>query len=236
METSLHRQLKEIYAWRDARLEVSLGSFRIDVVCGDLLIEIQHGSLAGIRDKVTQLLKNHRVLVVKPIIMRKQLVKLSRRAGKIVERRLSPKRGSLVDLFDELVYFTRVFPHPDLLLDVLLVEIEEWRYPGRKRRRQRNRYHVQDQKLQRVQSVHRLRTADDLVQMVPAKLPDPFHTGQLAEALGVERWVAQKIAYCFRHTGAAIQVGKQGNSLLYRLAPRSGGPDPKKADPKKIAG
>ena len=44
-------------------------------------------------------------------------------------------RGTFVDLFDELVHFTRVFPHPRLALEVVLVEIEEWRYPGHGRRR-----------------------------------------------------------------------------------------------------
>ncbi len=45
----------------------------------------------------------------------------------------------------------------------------------------------------------------------------PFHTGQLAEALGAQRWVAQRIAYCLRKMGAANQVGKQGNAWLYEL-------------------
>ena len=39
------------------------------------LIEIQHGSLAAIRDKIRKLVENHRVLVVKPIVRQKLLVK-----------------------------------------------------------------------------------------------------------------------------------------------------------------
>ena len=39
------------------------------------------------------------------------------------------------DLFDDLVHFTRVFPHRRLTLEVPLVDIEEWRYPGHGRRR-----------------------------------------------------------------------------------------------------
>ena len=73
METSLHRQLKDVYADPGARLEAPLGNYRIDVVRDGELIEIQHGSLAAIRDKVRDLLRDHRVLVVKPIVRRKQL-------------------------------------------------------------------------------------------------------------------------------------------------------------------
>ena len=79
METSLHRQLKAIYAKEDARTEVPVGRYRIDAVVDDLLIEVQHASLASIRDKVRDLLREHRVLIVKPIIAQKQLVKRARK-------------------------------------------------------------------------------------------------------------------------------------------------------------
>ena len=76
METSLHRELKRIYAGDGARTEVRRSSsYRIDAVRDGRLIEIQHGSLAAIRDKIRRLLDAHRVLVVKPIVARKLLVK-----------------------------------------------------------------------------------------------------------------------------------------------------------------
>ncbi len=114
METSLHRDLKTLYARGPARFEVSLGGYRIDVVDRDRLIEIQHGSLAAIRDKVRDLLGNHQVLVVKPIVAGKLLVKREAKGGAVASRCRSPLRGGLLDLFDELVHFTRVFPHPRL--------------------------------------------------------------------------------------------------------------------------
>jgi hypothetical protein len=219
METSLHRQLKEIYADSGAKTEVPLGPYRIDVVSGSELVEIQHGSLAAIRDKVRRLVTHHRVIVVKPIVVRKRLIKRRTKSGPVVDRRLSPKQGSVLSLFDELVYFTRVFPHHNLCLEVPLVDIEEWRYPGhgRRRRRRHNDYQVEDQKLTRVHKIHHFRTAADLLRILPAdKLPTPFHTQHLADALSIDRWVAQRIAYCLRKTGACRQVGKQGNTLLYR--------------------
>ena len=59
METSLHRDLKTLYVGQDAQFEVSLGGYRIDVMSGGHLVEIQHGSLAAIRDKVKTLLNDH---------------------------------------------------------------------------------------------------------------------------------------------------------------------------------
>ena len=220
METSLHRELKSFYADEEAQFEVPLGRYRIDVVTGDRLIEVQHGSLSAIRDKIRTLVRNHEVTVVKPIVVRKQLVKLAKKGGRVKGRRLSPKKGCLLDLFDELVHFTRAFPHPRLTLDVVLVDIEELRYPGhgRRRRWRKDDFQVEDQRLLEVHETHTFRTAGDLLGLVPDTLPDPFHTGHLAEALDVQRWIAQRVAYCFRNMGAVEQVGKQGNAHLYRLA------------------
>ncbi len=221
METSLHRQLKERYAESGAEQEVKLGNYRIDVMNSDLLVEIQHGSLAAIRDKINHLLPHHRVLVVKPIVARKRITRLKRAGGHVVSQRWSPKRGRLLDLFDELVYFTRVFPHANLTLEVPLVEVEERRFPGHGRRRWRhdNDHQVEDLRLIEVQQAYRFRTAADLLQLIPHPLPTPFHTGHLAERLSVKRHFACRIAYCMRMTGAAVEVGKTGNAILYELAP-----------------
>lgn len=218
METSLHRQLKELYAGPEDRTEVRLGGYRIDVVRGMELVEIQHGSLAAIRDKVQRLTEKHDVLVVKPIIARKTLVRLSA-AGREVSRRMSPKRGTLLDVFDELVYFTRAFPHPRLTLELRLVEVEELRAPGhgRRRRWRRNDHVVVDQRLLAAGQPYRLCIEADLLKLLPTPLPSPFHTGQLAASADVPRSVAQRIAYCLRKMGAVEMVGKQRNSLLYDL-------------------
>ncbi len=220
METTLHRQLKALYAGPEACIEQRLAGYRIDAVRGEQLVEIQHGGLAAIRTKIARLLEDHAVLVVKPLVVRKVLVRLTKRGGKEVSRRLSPKQGTLLDLFHELVYFTRVFPHPRLTLQTPLVEIEERRYPGhgRRRRWRRNDHVVEDQRLVAVVGVHEFQTASDLFRLLPVNLPQPFHSGQVAEAMGIRRWVAQRIVYCLRQTGAALTCGKRGNALLYERA------------------
>jgi hypothetical protein len=220
METTLHRQLKALYAGPGALVEQRIAGFRIDAVVGERLVEIQHGSLAAIRTKVSRLLSRHEVLVVKPLVARKTLVRLARRGGKEVSRRLSPKQEQLLDLFHELIYFTRVFPHRRLTLQTPLVEVEERRYPGhgRRRRWRQNDFVVEDQRLLAVVGVHTFQTNADLLALLPDDLPDPFHSGHVAEGLAIQRWVAQRIVYCLRKTGAAENCGKAGNTLLYTKA------------------
>ena len=219
MEYSLHRELKQRYAGPEARTEVPLAGYRVDAVRPDTLIEIQHGSLGAIQTKVARLLESHRVLVVKPIVVRKILVQQTDRSGEVRSRRKSPKQGQVADLFLDLVHFTRVFPHASLTLEVPLVDIEEWRYPGhgRRRRRRERDHQVEDQKLLDVHQTITLRRAADLLTLLNVELPATFHTADLAQAMQVPRWLAQKVAYCLRQTGAVKMLGKQGNALMYGL-------------------
>ena len=223
METTLHRQLKQQFAENNAQTEVRLGRYRIDACCGDELIEVQHGSLSAIRDKIQDLLSDgYSIRVIKPLIARRVLVRLNKKNGKEVSRRHSPKRCTILDVFHELIYFTRTFPHPGLTLEVPLVQIEEWRYPGhgKRRRWRKSDFQIQDQVLVSIDSTHEFRTARDIARLLPGSMPKTFHTGHIADGLEIDRSIAQRIAYCLRHFGSIRQVGKQGNAILYELPPR----------------
>lgn len=220
METSLHRQLKQLYAGDGAQTEVRLDGFRIDAILAGELIEIQHGSLAAIRRKIARLVETHLVRVVKPLVAEKTIVRCASRGGRVVARRRSPKRESVLDIFHELIYFTEVFPHPRLVLEVPLVEVEETRFPGhgKRRRWRRGDQTVEDQRLIEVRQVHQFATTDDLLALLPARLPVPFHTGDLAARLSIARHHAQRIAYCLRRMGVFLEAGKRGNARLYELS------------------
>ena len=237
METTLHRQLKNMFCGPDSQTEVKLARYRIDVVSGNRLIEIQQSGLSAIRDKINALLQDGcTVEVVKPLITRKRLIKLNRKNGKEIDRRWSPRRGSILDIFDELVYFTRVFPHPNLTMTIPLISIEEIRYPGhgRRRRRRRNDFQVQDRQIMEMSDTVSFRTVIDLQKLLPAQLPQEFDTGELARELEIPRHQAQRIAYVMRKTGTAQPTGKRGNAIVYRLAkPREAAQALRKKRPSK---
>ena len=222
METSLHRQLKMLYSSSRAEQEVTVDGYRIDAVSDGRLVEIQYGSLGAIRDKIRDLLDSHNVLVVKPLAARKYLVNRSACGGKVKSSRYSPTRQTFFDLFDDLVHFVNVFPHPRLTLEAVLTEQEEHRVPRVNRRRRGKQYRVQDRTLKVMGDRLQLSTTGDLLAMLSSELSDPFTTADVARTSGVPRWLAQKIAYCLRKTSAVEMVGKQGNALLYSRGNASG--------------
>ena len=220
METTLHRQLKEYFCEPGARIEVKLGRYRIDVVNGDRLVEIQRSGLAAIRDKVNKLVcDGYQVDVVKPLVARKRLVKLTSVDGVVSSRRWSPLKASVLNVFDELLYFTRVFPHPNLRMLVPLIDVEEIRYPGHGRRRRKRRadFEVKDRLMLDIYQTHVFANVTDLQSLLPPDLPKRFDTAELASGLGVSRHQAQRIGYVLRKTGVAKEAGKRGNAILYQL-------------------
>ncbi len=218
MATMLHQQLKEHYVSDHDRHEVVVGGFRIDAVDRrGRLIEIQCASLSAIRNKVRALVDDHQVVVVKPLAARKKIVTLHRRGGDVVSSRFSPVRQSLAHVFLELVHFG-VFPHPRLQLDLLLTEQEEIRVPPTERSSWRKKYSVEERTLVTVSQQVKLKSASDLWKALDIQVPDCFTTSDLVTASKMPRWLAQKAAFCFRRMEFFDVCGKQGNSIVYRLA------------------
>jgi hypothetical protein len=214
MESTLHRQLKALYAGPGAACEVRVAGYRIDAVVDGQLIEIQQASLSALRTKVAKLLERHTVRVVKPLCARKIIVRCERRSGRVISRRASPAKETLWDLFQDLVHFVGVFPHPQLTLEVVLAEVEEHRIDSR-RRWGRRQDRVTDRALVAIQSQHTFRTASDLLALLPTSLPAEFTTAELATTLGLPRWWAQKVAYCLRRTGALATTRRGRAGWVY---------------------
>jgi hypothetical protein len=213
METALHRQLKSRFGPEvGGRSEVALSGFRIDAVDPDgALVEVQSGALGPLRPKIARLLLEHRVRVVKPVVVARRIVRRSHRDGHDLSARMSPKRSGAIDVFDDLVGLMRLFPHPNLTIDVMEVVIDEVRVP----RRRWPGYKVADRALREVGQTVTLAEAADLWRLVPARLPERFTTIDLADALGRCLNFAQRVAYCLRIAGAAVTVGKHGNRIIY---------------------
>jgi hypothetical protein len=213
-EGSLHAQLKAWYRERGDLVEQPVGGYVIDLVRGELLIEIQTGGFTPLRRKLERLLDEHAVRVVVPVALTRRIVRLSR-DGEVLSSRLSPKRGRPEDVFARLVSLPALLARPGFEVEVLLTHEEEHRRhePGRAYRRRgwvvigRSLVSVEDQVL--------LGTPDDAAALLP-ELPDPFDTAELAAAGGVTRRLAQQMTYCLRAMDALQVDGQRGRAVLYR--------------------
>lgn len=208
-EGSLHAALKADYARPGDDFEVPLDRFVIDIRRADLLIEIQTSSIASMGRKLDHLLPDHRILLVHPIAVETYLQK----PGKPVRK--SPKRGSVYDLFEELVSVPTLIDHPNLTVEVALVSVVKHQSEDPKLRRGRGGFRTDDRVLREIVDRRRFDSTADLVELVPDGLPSPFTTADLATRAGVRRDVAQRMAYVFRALDVFIECGRTKAGIQY---------------------
>ncbi|MEO1618113.1 MAG: hypothetical protein AAFV88_19825, partial [Planctomycetota bacterium] len=118
------------------------------------------------------------------------------------------------------IYFTQVFPHENLCLEIALVHVEQTRVPAKRRRRRwRQDYRVTDVALEKIESTVELQNARSLCALVGIDQGTAeFTTEDLAELTKRPRWFAQKIAYVLKHTGAIRQVDRKRSGIIYKAA------------------
>lgn len=218
-EGHLHASLKERYVEAGNSVEVAVGGYVVDTLRGDLIIEVQTANFSAIAAKMRDLVSSHRVRLVHPIPRDLWIVKRSQNGDGTVSRRKSPRRGDVVDVFEELVSFPELITHENFQLDVVMTQEEELRvFDGRRRWRRRGWVRVERRLLDICETIP-LRSGTDFMALMPADLPEEFLTSDIAAAFGRPRHLAQKVAYCLRACGLIEQTGRRGNAIVYSRAP-----------------
>jgi hypothetical protein len=221
-EGPLHAAIKAILAAPGDRVEVPVGRFVIDLVRADgELVEVQTGGFGPLGAKLDALLDLHRFRIVHPVAAERRIVRVDEH-GEVLSIRRSPKRGTVVDVFDKLTAFPSLLTHPNLTVEVLLLGEDHVRAAGpvtvRRRTRDPGARHLRDV-LARIE----LHGADDIVRALPPLPAQPFSTRDLASILGCSTLLSQRVVYCLRAINVIEAAGKRGRTPLHRqIAPAEG--------------
>jgi hypothetical protein len=212
-ESTLHAQLKELYARPGDELEVEVDGYIADIVHGHQLIEVQTGNFSGFRSKVAHLLRHYPVHVVYPVPEIAWVVRKAR-AG-LEWRHESHHKGRVIDIFDELVSIPNLVMDPNLTFEVALIEEEDivsFESRGRKRR---GRWHVIDRKLIGLRGRVVLASLADFQALLPKGLAEPFTAKELAKTLHSTLSLARRMTYVLKRIGAIEQIGHRRKAPLY---------------------
>lgn len=216
-ERSLHAALKDWYAQPGDQREVKVDGYVIDLVRGDLLIEIQTRSFNPLKRKLANLTEVHPVRLVHPIPAERWIVKLAADRETLIERRKSPKRGYVEHIFAEMVSIPNLICRENFSVEVLLTREEEIRCQDGKGSWRRKGWSIIDRRLVSVVGQRTFNTPGDFRTLLPADLPDEFTVRETARCAGLPVFLAGKMLFCLREMGAVKQVGKKGNAYLYSL-------------------
>ena len=216
-ETALHQALKVLFAGSSGLQEALVEGYQIDVLQGELLVEIQTRNFSALKSKLSHLLDNHPVHLVHPLAREKWLVTIDPNTAHEINRRRSPRRGRLEDLFYELVRIPHLVKRPNFSLEVLLIrELEIRRNDGRGSWRRRG-VSIVDRRLLEVLDSHLFTCPDDYRIFLPGSLPETFTSLEFTASSHLPNRLASKAVYCLFHMGLIRRAGRRGRMWLYEV-------------------
>ena len=214
-EKSLHWVLKHYLQPNPANHETAIGPYVADIFDERGVLEIQTRNFDQLRQKLDFYLPQYPVTVVYPIAARKRLLWLDETTGHISSKRLSPKRGSIHEVFPELYRIKGWLQHPNLHVLLVCLELEEYRYlNGWGRGGKRGSSRADRIPVQLVEEVF-LQNPWDFALFLPESLPEQFTSEDYRIAAKLSLRLAQIGLNILYHMGAVVRCGRQGRSYLY---------------------
>lgn len=216
-EMSLHAALKEYYRQPGDIVEGKIGNYIIDLVQKDRLVEIQTGNFSALKNKFGDLLQDYSVHLVYPIAVERYLVYIAPKTGELLNRRKSPKKGTVYDLFSELIRIPHLICHPRLTIEAVLIIEEELRCDDGQGSWRRRGVSILDRHLVEVQDRQIFSVPQNFLALLPKKLPRLFTNKNLAELVGITTAQARKVNYTLKKAKLIEEMGKNGNEILHSL-------------------
>jgi hypothetical protein len=214
-EFSLHLEIKTWYSFPEDLFEVRLGNYIVDILRGDLIIEVQTKNFSAIRGKLETLIKNYKVRLVYPLPEQKRITHISK-DNTVTSRRKSPRKGRLTDLFRELVMIPQMIGEDNFSLEVLFIDEEEVRCEDGKGSWRRRGVSIKDRKLIAVNDRILFEKKADFLKVLPKGLSSVFTNRELADLAKISIRTARQITYCLRKSGMIQIVERKGRELTFQ--------------------
>ena len=229
-ETELHKTLKEMYAKKyDGKMEVQENDVICDILCDDsekTVIEIQTKGLYKLLPKLLKLKDNHKIRVVHPLVTEFR-IELYDEEGKLISRRRSPKRLSMIDIYEELMGIYPLLGEPWFTLEVIPVSCTERRIRTKepvqlanKSRRFKRNWYKTGRKLDSMQESVTFSNLASYIDILPEKVQlfrdgTPFCAKDLYEAgCGKHNY---RILWVLKKAEAVEFAFKKGKTSYYRF-------------------
>lgn len=212
-ENLLHSEIKKEYSLPGDLFEVRVDNYIVDILRGNLIIEVQTGNFSALKEKLQALIPKYQVRLVYPLVENKWITYVTK-DHVAVNRRKSPRRGKLTDVFRELVMIPQMIGEANFSLEVIFVDEEEIRCADGKGSWRRRGVSIKERKLLRVNSRVLFQNKADYLKLLPNSLSGVFTNRELALLAKIPVRTARQITYCLRK-GGIIRIAEKKNRELY---------------------
>ncbi|HWT27413.1 MAG TPA: hypothetical protein VN131_05690 [Mobilitalea sp.] len=214
-EKTVHSVLKSYLSPDLSNHEVKVGGFVADIYNGQEIIEIQTRNFDKLRRKLQAFLPIAPVTIVYPIPGTKWIRWINPQTGEISPPRKSPKTGKPYTIFPELYKIKDFLLEPNLKLEIVLIDLEEYRYlDGWSEDRKKGSSRCDRIPSELVEEIM-ISSLSDYQCLIPDSLGTEFTSKDYRKASGLPLHIAQTALNILHFVGVVDRVGKKGNAYLY---------------------
>lgn len=199
-EGTLHLVLKNYISANRENQEVKFGKKIIDVFLDDRAYEIQTSSFSSLKSKLSEFLPKIPVTIVYPVIREKRIAWTDPETGEVSSYRKSPKKETLLSVFNQLVYIKDFLKEPNLSFCVFELSVDETKllcgYSKDKKKGSVRLNRIPT----KLHATTQFATFKDFAEILPKDTAE-FSVKMLSKHLGINVVLARKIIYCMNHAG-----------------------------------
>jgi hypothetical protein len=204
-----------VYSLPGDQFEVKLDNYIVDILRGNLAIEVQTKNFSALKEKLRTLTEKYQIRLVYPLPEKKWITYVTKDQV-VLDKRKSPRKGRLTDLFGELVRIPYMIGVENFSLEVLFIDEEEVRLDDGKGSWRRRGVSIKERRLLKVNDRILFQTRADYLKILPDNLNEVFTNRELAKLAKISVRTAQQITYCLRKGGVIGLAGKKGRELGFQ--------------------
>lgn len=214
-EKTLHAVLKNYYEPFSDNHEIKIGGYIADIVGENGVIEIQTRQFNKLLKKLEAFLEYCDVTVVYPIPAVKYLRWLDLDTGELSERRKSPHKGSIYEVFPELYKIKFTLDNPRFHLCLCMLEVDEIRFlNGWSKDKKKGSSRCDRIPVNILDEIY-INNNAEFAKLIPENLPKEFNSADFAKACRINRSNAQTGLNVLTYTETVKRIGKSANTIIY---------------------
>ena len=191
--------------------------FVADVMKDGVIYEIQTGSFAPLREKITWILENttYNIAVIHPIIETKWINFINDKTCEIESRHKSPQKEKFTDIASDLHYFRDFINNPRFSLVLLVMEAEQYKKNTAKDKRRRPKYRKYELIPISLLRAYVFKNVRDYNIFIPEGLDEPFTVKNYSLKSKIYGMDAYSIVKTLVYVGLLEESGKLGRATAY---------------------
>lgn len=217
-EKTVHAVLKLYIAPDHTYHEQRVHNYVADIVIENSIIEIQTRNFNLLRRKLDVFLPDHEVTIVYPVARTKWLCWVNEETGEVSKPRKSPKTGTPYQIFPELYRIKSYLTHPNLHLQIVLIDIEEYRVLNGWSKDKKKGSTRNDGIPVALNEEFHIHTPTDYKRLIPDTLPSQFTTKDYKKAARLSQGIAATALNILYFMKVVDRVGKKGNFYIYEVS------------------